>query len=332
MAAIDLLMNWSPRSERMHQIVLAGLFQHTPLLSVLGWQEPPTSLTLETQDRLYDFTLEFESGPPVHVELKIDSALDASQIKRQLQALQPGETMLYVLLGITRFSWTKARLESVCTEVNRSFDPGSIRFIDLPQIRQAMSSLATHANNYDHRDLAVAYESLLRRIDEEGSGYLNMPLAAWRGAEWYRFFGAMINRLKLADAGVGYVPNPRHGFIGCWWHFLTVPQAANVKAYLQCEEDRLCFKINLPDEESCADIRNRFSGHVLAAARHSGLPAVRPNRFGKGRTMTVALFDGDYRSSSPNGLLDLENVESVVRDAERILSLAVRDCEFGTAD
>jgi hypothetical protein len=57
MAAIDLLLNWSPTSEWMHQVVLTGLLRHARLLELLGISGTPTDLKIETQNRLYDFTV-----------------------------------------------------------------------------------------------------------------------------------------------------------------------------------------------------------------------------------------------------------------------------------
>ena len=48
MAAIDLLLDWSPISERMHQIVLAGLLRHTGLLEMVGIPGEPVGLEIET--------------------------------------------------------------------------------------------------------------------------------------------------------------------------------------------------------------------------------------------------------------------------------------------
>jgi hypothetical protein len=90
MAAIDLLLNWSPTSERMRQVVLTGLFRHTRLLEMLGISGKPTDLAIETRGRLYDFTVTLQTATGtrrVHIELKVDATLDDFQIRRQKASL-----------------------------------------------------------------------------------------------------------------------------------------------------------------------------------------------------------------------------------------------------
>jgi hypothetical protein len=325
MAAIDFLLNWNPTSERMHQVVLAGLFRHTALLELLGIPGAPTSLDVETQYRLYDFTVGLGPGCNAHVELKVDAALDEDQVKRQMAALRVGDILLYVLLGVARFRRKPAAFDWIRKKLERPPAADQIRIVDLPKMRNALAALADHIQDNDQRDLAVAYSSLLRRIASYTSGFCDKPLGEWSFYDWHGFFGEVMERLDLGDSGACHVPTPAGGFVACYWDFLGLPLAEDGEAYLQLEQNRLCFKVGT-EKGDRALVRDRFSEIVLAEARKVGFPLKRPDRFGRGKTMTVAVLDGDYRSAGTQGRLDWEYIESTIRTARQVLDAAVRQC------
>jgi hypothetical protein len=126
-----------------------------------------------------------------------------------------------------------------------------------------------------------------------------------------------------------YVPNQNGGFVGCWWHF--IPLADKAEAYLQLAEGRLCFKVEVGQLVDQASIRNRFNQAVLAASAELHVPVRRPERLGKGNTMTVAVFDGDYRTRLPGTTLDWEYITSVIGQANAVLDRAVEIFKTGDA-
>jgi hypothetical protein len=335
MAAIDLLLNWSPTSERMHQVVLTGLLRHTRLLEMLGIGGMPTDLKIETQNKLYDFTVTVSDGTmcrKIHIELKVDASLGETQIRRQMASVAEGDLLVYVLIGVTRFTWSGRLLEDVRNSLEQAPHAGSVRIIGLTEMREAISALAAHAVDENHRDLAVAYGSLLRKIHDATSEFENKPLSDWKrcGSEWFGLFSEIVRRLDLRDAEMNFVYNPGGGFIGCWWNFLALDLAPGCGAYLQCEEHLLCFKIAV-EEGDRATLRSSFSEAVLNAARLFGFTAKKPDRFGNGTYMTVAVMEGDYRAGPTANLLDWDHVIQRLNEARSVLERAVQTYRSGDA-
>jgi hypothetical protein len=316
MAAIDWLLNWSPNSERMHQVVLAGLFQHTSLLSKLNIEgNPMHGLETETQGRLFDFTVPLDTGRKVQIELKLDAKLDEDQLCRQIGSVKDSDDiLLYVLLGITQFCWPPAKIAALLPEqgMGRSKD---VRVVDLCRMLSAVNSLAAETRDPDQRDLAVAYGALLRRIRESHTAFAAKTLGEWEWADWFGFYNKLRTDLQIG-CEMDYVSNPSGGFVGCWWGNLTKPND-DCGFYLQLEGDKLCFKVSICDRHktSACVRRDRFSEAVLAAA--AGLGIKKPSRFGKGTWMTVAVFDGDYRAPAGNSTLDWQYTATVVAAADR---------------
>lgn len=323
MAAIDWLLNWSPNSERMHQVVLAGLFQHTALLRKLDIDgNPEQGLATETQGRLFDFTVPLATNRKVHIELKLDAKLSKDQICRQIASVKDNnDILLYVLLGITQFCWPPAGIEAVLVEQGMKQRIKDVRVIDLSRMLGAVNSLAAETRDPDQRDLAVAYGALLRRIYESHTAFSTKTLGEWEWADWFGFYQKLRTELQI-DCDMDYVANPSGGFVGCWWGNLTKPND-DCEFYLQLEHDKLCFKVSVCEghKPSACVTRDRFSDAVLAAA--AGLTIKKPSRFGKGTWMTVAVFDRDYRAPVGKDKLDWQYTANLLATAEKVLKTAV---------
>jgi hypothetical protein len=324
MAAIDWLLNWSPNSERMHQVVLAGLFQHTSLLRKLGIDgNPAPGLATETQGRLFDFTVLMDTGQRVQIELKLDAKLSKDQMCRQIASVKDNnDILLYVLLGVTQFCWLPTEIEAIVLEQGMRQRAKAVRVIDLCQMISAVNSLAAETRDPDQRDLAVAYGSLLRRIHESHNAFSAKTLGEWEWADWFGFYNKLRTDLQIA-CEMDYVANPSGGFVGCWWGNLTKAND-DCGFYLQLEGEKLCFKVSICDRHKASACvrRNLFSEAVLEAA--TGLGVKKPSRFGKGTWMTVAVFDGDYRAPAGKNQLDWQYTATILATAEKVLKAAVR--------
>ena len=97
---------------------------------------------------------------------------------------------------------------------------------------------------------------------------------------------------------------------------------------MEFEEERLCFKIAVSEGDQSA-LRNSFSVAVLSAARELSFPVKRPEKFGKGQYMTVAVFDGDYRTASAGMAPDWRFITDTIRQAQLTLDRAIEI--FGSA-
>jgi len=168
--------------------------------------------------------------------------------------------------------------------------------------------------------IARDFHDYLSDVEQSVRAYNTIPFAEWDWYAWQGFYSEIQSLLEEGDWG--YVPNPRGGFVGFWWHWKNVGDS---KQYLQLEQPVLCFKIFVDDKEKRREMRSEWSERILSVAEDSSLKVARPRRFGTGKSMTVAFLEGEYRELTPSGLLDISGTLNVLRQAEDILDRATRD-------
>ncbi|MCX7919964.1 MAG: hypothetical protein N3A72_10255 [bacterium] len=322
MAAIDLLFDWAATSERMHQVVLACLLEKTKLLDKLdiGIKCNDIKLNIETQNRLYDFTIIVDNKKHVHIELKIDAPLEENQIIKQIKNLKNEEMLLYFLIGTTRLKWDKEKILSICKKQDKENVKESIETIGLQELREAVNSLTTNSIDNDLRDLAAAYGTLLNKIEDYTNAFTDKKLAEWNRYDWIGYFSTLNDKFDLGGDW-DYVPNRSGGFMGFWWKIPKEIAEKNFYGYLQLEHDKLCWKIFVSEKNMQSKLRNNFSTAVIETAIKLNLGAKKPSRFGLGKTMTVAVFDKDYRSENTDKI-DWNWTKEIFKKAELVLEEA----------
>jgi hypothetical protein len=140
----------------------------------------------------------------------------------------------------------------------------------------------------------------------------------WDWDAWSGFFSAVQSDLK--DGSWKYVANPAGGVMIFHWKTHVVDES---EQYLQLEEQKLCFKIWVSDAQQRRDMRQLWHERLLAAAQRVEVGPIRkPDRFGMGEWMTVAVWDGDYRVADGQGRLDFKATMKKIRSAEIILAEA----------
>ena len=107
----------------------------------------------------------------------------------------------------------------------------------------------------------------------------------------------------------------RGGFIGFWWHWKT---DANCKQYIQLEHEKLCFKIEVENEKERRKLREDWSKKILNHCYQYDLDCKKPDRFGNGRFMTIAVL-AEYRVTDINGIIDIEKTVEILKNAENLL-------------
>jgi hypothetical protein len=154
----------------------------------------------------------------------------------------------------------------------------------------------------------------LTSIDNTVSGYRVKRPSEWINKDpcWTGFYMELQKQLHCGYWN--YVPNKGGGFMNFFWH-----PKYDWKPYLQLEEKRLCFKITQPDKSKQSADRGDWFNRLKAEAEKAGLPIVRPDRFGKGKTMTVAVYDGDYRKTDARGILDMDATIDVLKKAKSLM-------------
>lgn len=163
-------------------------------------------------------------------------------------------------------------------------------------------------------DILRDYSNYLRQIEDDVQSFLTLPPAEWTRNPWIGFYTTL--QKLLQDGNWDYVANPTGGFLGFWWHFDGDDEC---KVYLQLEEGKFCFKISVDDAEKRRDLRQQWYKQFVSKCPEHGLKVRRPDRFGNGQCMTVAILDQEYRVVADNGLIDMPKTLGVIQSAQSII-------------
>lgn len=165
-------------------------------------------------------------------------------------------------------------------------------------------------------DILRDFARYLQEIEEDVQSYANKPLKDWykNSNLWRGFYSAL--QYRFLDGEWDYVPNPSGGFLGFWWHQVFDGKCIQ---YLQLEEDKLCFKIDVEKHEERAELRNFWYDKIKEKSQNFGLTIKRPKRFGNGQYMTVAILDQEYRVVNCNQILDIEETIKILNESAKLL-------------
>ncbi len=160
--------------------------------------------------------------------------------------------------------------------------------------------------------LLIAYRDHLRRIDTSVNSYKLLPEKKWGWDAWQGFYKELENRINLDSWS--YVANKSGGFLGAWWHFVEMKDCL---MYLQFEQGKLCFKISYEGSGNRAEVRyhNFLRLMDLANGRHPEIR--RPDRFGAGTYMTIAIVDEE--NIFGKGLVDLNGLTAQLKSYEALV-------------
>ena len=183
-------------------------------------------------------------------------------------------------------------------------------------------------NRYQgHNAIVLGYRARLQDVedctqsfrtwqDDDSPGHWN----AWEGL-FRELEGRLFASPSDIDHGWHYVPNPSGGFVGFYWYPEGVETGdADTRLFLQLEWGHLCFKVGTNSSSAEKQRALRSEWHKRITRQHEKV--VKPPRFGRGYTMTVAMHDDGYLRYGENGLLDLDATVGVLRDAEQALLAA----------
>lgn len=153
-------------------------------------------------------------------------------------------------------------------------------------------------NNHElNNDIYNDFKTRLNRIEKLNHQWESKIIKDWNGNDWQGFFQFLEEKLNLI--GWDFVNNQNGGF---WNAVLNWDYWDIYPVYLQTEEYKLCFKIStdpaepvvMPENVTRAGIRNKLSRLILNSAKEKGFYAIRrPDRFGNGKYMTVAIVDAE---------------------------------------
>lgn len=328
MRGVDLLFAEKRGSERLHQIALASLLRHTDLLTQLGYSDVDGDLVWEPEGGLFDLAVRDDETPDLWVEVKVHDNLGGGQVAKQFEYIEGegrhSDRILYLLLGWSRIPDYKLRrsLESA--------DPSlasRVQQVDGSSLQEVLSSVVPDGDEPGTDALVNSYGDQLAAFDRRLNDFEGKPASEWGRTEHFAFYDTCRRRTDEMDgANIDYANTAAGGRVVSWWGGRTLQEDPRVNLYLQWESPlkydasaaRLGFKISVDshDSDKQRSWRNRVSRLVRDQA-DGELTVVKPNRFGTGRHMTVAVVE--ERPVSDGGEVDWELVEQTVAEGVRLV-------------
>lgn len=166
--------------------------------------------------------------------------------------------------------------------------------------------------------IAQNFLNHLKVKEERVRSYQNKAIDKWDLEAWQGFYSVLQD--MLGSGSWNYVPNQSGGFLAYHWNWYG---DSACEQYLQIEEDKLCFKIAVEDDQRRTDLRTYWYKQIREAGKEQSFPVVKPKKFGHGDTMTVALYNGEYRVLNKTGILDIESTVNIIKKASNLLDHAV---------
>lgn len=182
--------------------------------------------------------------------------------------------------------------------------------IDLLNVFESETGIIAKSKSDIMRDFAV----YLRQIEDDVQSFHTLPPSDWSWNSWIGFYTTIQKQLK--DGNWDYVSNPAGGFLGFWWYSHENDEC---EVYLQLEQERFCFKISVDDAEKRRELRQHWYEKFISKCPEQGLKVRRPDRFGNGQYMTVAILDEEYRVVGANRLIDLAETLKIIQYAQHLI-------------
>lgn len=292
--------------QRLHQLgvtFLRAMFEkHGRALPEI--QRP---IEIKRQHRGIDILIVINETIAVCIEDKVGTTEHSEQLQRSLA-------------GLKQDGFSDDQIVPVYVQTG---EQGSYRGVKaagyaVMQHRELIALLQSYLEEGGSDSIARDFHDYLKDIENRVEAFRSRPIAEWDWYAWQGFYSELQH--LLGDGKWGYVANPSGGFLGFWWH---VYSDAESEQYLQIEQGNLCFKISVDDVAKRSDLRAKWLARILEAGRNANFPVVRPQRLGRGRTMTVAVFDGEFRSVNGKGILGFTSTLGVLRTAADVLDQAV---------
>ncbi len=266
-------------------------------------QSPIYAVKVERQYKHIDVLCTINEDLVILIESKVDTAHHSGQLSRYLEDVRAigfgGENIIAIYIKtIPKSSW-------------ENVEEAGYKYFGIEDLAGVLSGYR------GQNSIINDYREYLEHNLNAMRAYVSMPTNKWDQLQWIGFYADL--RRKFAIAGDwGYVPNQRGGFQAFWWHRQIMEDCA---IYLQLEEERLCFKVEVEDKEARKPLRSKWHEIILRKARELDVPVSAPKRFGSGQCMTVCILDKDYREAT-RGALDLERTVRWLKKAEMVLDLA----------
>jgi hypothetical protein len=318
-AFIAWLSSWAcvSQAERSKPLHLTGRKLLAALFSLHRVTLPQEIQNVKSQCQFKraDILIEVNDNYVLMIEDKIHDSERGEQLSRTLEAVKAHykEKGQYQVLPIYFKTGDQSDLEKVFESEYKIFDRKAFLEILKFGIQCGVTS-----------DIFMDYYDWLQHLEDDVEAYRTMPLSQWQFNQWKGFFKALKSTRKFLQSNWDYVSNPQGGFMGFWWGFQDLGE--NCSLYLQIEEKKLCFKIEVPKEMEASkkkQLQLAWSERIIEAARNKN-QYVHAFNLRIGRWMTVASLHEDSFIGKSEGVLDFEKTVMLLKSAEEIVNLAIQ--------
>lgn len=159
------------------------------------------------------------------------------------------------------------------------------------------------------------YYEHLSELQTGENAYKSTSLSDWNNAHWVGFYKEIARRLvrNVPDIFWDWAANPNGGF----WYLQCMRKFSEREGctlFLQLEQAKLCIKMEVDSDayEERISLRTKYSKAFLEDCHDFRFK--RPERFGYGRNMTVAVYGGNYRVCKDE-LIDIGQTCAVIEQA-----------------
>jgi hypothetical protein len=164
-------------------------------------------------------------------------------------------------------------------------------------------------------NIYVDFFEKVNNLENAENSFESKMIKDWDWNCWTGFYHFLDSVLEISDWR--YVANATGGFLGIWWHFL---EWEDYYIYLQIEQGNLCFKIGEVYEER-RKIRNEWHDILMKKThKQNKNEIIKPNRFGNGTYMTVAIVERKHWLGNDNEIIQKEKVIEKLKEYERFLN------------
>ena len=168
----------------------------------------------------------------------------------------------------------------------------------------------TLLNNHKEikNNIFIDFYERITNIEKLSTEFKNKSLNNWKGYDWQGFFLFLEKQKSVCKWG--FANNPSGGF---WYAFLEWNYWKDHYLYIQLEQDKLCFKLSTEEVDLSSSersiVRDELYNLIIEKATTLDFKEIRkPDRFGNGTYMTVAVVDKENWLANEKGFVNTQKV------------------------
>jgi len=167
------------------------------------------------------------------------------------------------------------------------------------------------------------FKENLENKEKINNEFLTKKIEDWKSSDYEGFYQLL--EIEMDIVNWHFVNNPKGGF---WNALLSWTYLGKYPTYLQLEEKKLCFKISThiddleePMTENRGVVRNNTCKFITSKAKQLEYYEIKkPDNFGNGVWMTVAVVERDYWLGNADELVD---VKKVVKNLQKYIAFMI---------